>query len=107
MYCKHCGKCIDNVRCLKECEHCGRNIDVDSMFCKYCGKPQEIGLSIRDCNNNEIKAGSLVWEPRTFKKYTVYKVLPNRMLLLDDGGFKSTYDKLSIDDVRSCDNNHR
>ena len=101
MYCKHCGKNIDDVDCLKNCNHCGRCIDVDSLFCKYCGKPQEIGLTIRDCYNNEIKAGSKVWAIRTFKNYTVYKVLPNRMLLLDDGGFKATYDKLSIDDVRA------
>lgn len=101
MYCKYCGKNIDDVHCLKDCNHCGRCIDVDSLYCKYCGQPQEIGLTIRDCYNNEIKAGSKVWAIRTLKNYTVYKVLPNRMLLLDDGGFKATYDKLSIDDVRA------
>ena len=73
MYCKHCGKKIDDADCLKEYNYCGKFIDVDSEFCHYCGKPQEIGLLIRDSYNNEIKAGSVMWNKRTFKNIRYIK----------------------------------
>lgn len=53
----------------------------------------------RDKNNNEIKEGSVVYGKKDNKKYTVVKVLPNRMLRLDDGSDKPQYDELSIEDV--------
>jgi uncharacterized membrane protein YvbJ len=24
------------------CKHCGKQIDEDSVFCQYCGKPQDV-----------------------------------------------------------------
>lgn len=50
-------------------------------------------------NNIDVKEGSVVYGKKDNKKYTVVKVLSNRMLRLDDGSNKPQYDELSIEDV--------
>ena len=48
------------------CKHCGKEIDDNSSFCKYCGKPQDNRASTSNglvdfVNNKPIVASYILW----------------------------------------------
>lgn len=45
MFCKHCGKEIDDR--AEICPYCGVSTKIDGTFCKYCGN--KVGYKERVC----------------------------------------------------------